>query len=92
MSQTGLGWGMLADLAFDDESHARLRDTLQVFPRAGRYTVTAERLSLHKNGVQYRIRKAEEQQLEAARAPARDARPADVERQEDRLDPAERRS
>ena len=60
MSQTGLGWGMLADLAFDDESHARLRDTLQVFPRAGRYTVTAKRLSLHKNGVQYRIRKAEE--------------------------------
>ena len=48
MSQTGLGWGMLADLAFDDESDARLRDTLQVFPRAGRYTVTAERLSLHK--------------------------------------------
>jgi hypothetical protein len=27
--------GMLADLAFDDESHARLRHTLQVFPRAG---------------------------------------------------------
>ena len=39
---------MLADLAFDDESDARLRDTLQVFPRAGRYTVTAKRLSLHK--------------------------------------------
>jgi hypothetical protein len=50
----------LADLAFDEESHARSRDTLQVFPRAGRYTVTAERLSLHRNGVQYRIRKAEE--------------------------------
>ena len=48
MSQTGLGWGMLADLAFDDESHARLRDTLQVFPRAGRYTATAERPSSHK--------------------------------------------
>ena len=39
---------MRADLAFDDESHARLRDTLQVFPRAGRYTVTAERPSSHK--------------------------------------------
>jgi hypothetical protein len=50
MSQTGLGWGMLADLAFDDESHARLRDTLQVFPRAGEYTATAERRSLHKKG------------------------------------------
>ena len=60
MSQTGLGWGMLADLAFDDESDARLRDTVQVFPRAGRYTATAERRSLHKNGVQYCIRKAEE--------------------------------
>ena len=59
MSQTGLGRGALADLAFDEESHAR-RDTLQVFPRAGRYTVTAQRLSLHRNGVQYRIRKAEE--------------------------------
>jgi sugar diacid utilization regulator len=30
------------------------------FPGAGTYAVTAERLSLHKNGVQYRIRKAEE--------------------------------
>jgi DNA-binding PucR family transcriptional regulator len=60
MSQTGLGCRRLADLAFDDESRPRLRDTLQVFPRAGRYTVTADRLSLHKNGVEYRIRKAEE--------------------------------
>ena len=38
----------LADLAFDDESHARLRNTLQVFLRAGTYTATAERLALHK--------------------------------------------
>jgi DNA-binding PucR family transcriptional regulator len=53
-------WGTLADLAFDDESHARLRNTLQVFLRAGTYTATAERLTLHKNSVQYRIRKAEE--------------------------------
>ena len=30
------------------------------FPGAGTYTVTAKRLSLHKNGVQYCIRKAEE--------------------------------
>jgi DNA-binding PucR family transcriptional regulator len=53
-------WGTLADLAFDDESHARLRNTLQVFLRAGTYTATAEQLALHKNSVQYRIRKAEE--------------------------------
>ena len=53
-------WGTLADLAVDDESHARLRNTLQVFLRAGTYTATAERLVLHKNSVQYRIRKAEE--------------------------------
>ena len=30
------------------------------FLRAGTYTATAERLVLHKNSVQYRIRKAEE--------------------------------
>ena len=53
-------WGTLADLALDDESHARLRNTLQVFLRAGTYTATAERLALHKNSVQYRVRKAEE--------------------------------
>ena len=53
-------WGTLADLAVDDETHARLRNTLQVFLRAGTYTATAERLVLHKNSVQYRIRKAEE--------------------------------
>jgi hypothetical protein len=41
-------WGTLADLAVDDESHARLRNTLQVFLRAGTYTATAERLALHK--------------------------------------------
>ena len=53
-------WGTLADLAVDDESHARLRNTLQVFLRAGTYTATAEQLAQHKNSVQYRIRKAEE--------------------------------
>jgi DNA-binding PucR family transcriptional regulator len=51
----------LADLATDDEHHARLRDTLLVFLRSGgSYKTTAERLVLHKNTVQYRIRKAEE--------------------------------
>jgi DNA-binding PucR family transcriptional regulator len=53
-------WGTLADLAVDDESHARLRNALQVFLHAGTYRATAEQLVLHKNSVQYRIRKAEE--------------------------------
>jgi DNA-binding PucR family transcriptional regulator len=51
----------LAGLAIDDEHHARLRDTLLVFMQTGgSYKATAERLTLHKNTVQYRIRKAEE--------------------------------
>ena len=51
----------LAGLATDDEHHARLRDTLLVFLQTGgSYKATAERLMLHKNTVQYRIRKAEE--------------------------------
>jgi PucR C-terminal helix-turn-helix domain/GGDEF-like domain len=51
----------LAGLATDDEHHARLRDTLLVFLRTGgSYKATAEQLVLHKNTVQYRIRKAEE--------------------------------
>jgi DNA-binding PucR family transcriptional regulator len=51
----------LAGLAADDEHHARLRDTLLVFLQAGgSYKTTAEQLMLHKNTVQYRIRKAQE--------------------------------
>ncbi len=51
----------LAGLAADDEHHARLRETLLVFLQSGgSYKATAERLVLHKNTVQYRIRKAEE--------------------------------
>ena len=51
----------LADLATDDEHHARLRETLLVFLHTGgSYKATAEQLTLHKNTVQYRIRKAEE--------------------------------
>jgi len=51
----------LAGLAADDEHHARLRDTLLVFLQSGgSYKTTAEQLVLHKNTVQYRIRKAEE--------------------------------
>jgi len=48
-------------LADDDDQHARLRDTLRVFLQEnGSYKATAERLILHKNSVQYRVRKAAE--------------------------------
>jgi hypothetical protein len=51
----------LAGLARDDEHHARLRETLLVFLQSGgSYKTTAQQLTLHKNTVQYRIRKAEE--------------------------------
>jgi DNA-binding PucR family transcriptional regulator len=51
----------LRGLATDDEHHARLRDTLLVFLQSGgSYKTTAEQMTLHKNTVQYRIRKAEE--------------------------------
>ena len=51
----------LGQLATDDEHHGRLRDTLLVFlDTGGSYKATAERLLLHKNSVQYRVRKAEE--------------------------------
>jgi DNA-binding PucR family transcriptional regulator len=51
----------LGALAADDENTARLRDTLRVFLQEnGSYKTTAERLMLHKNTVQYRVRKAEE--------------------------------
>ena len=53
--------GTLGDLASNDEHHARLRETLLVFlDSGGSYKATAEQLMLHKNTVQYRIRKAEE--------------------------------
>jgi hypothetical protein len=51
----------LGGLAADDELHGRLRDTLLLFlQQGGSYKTTAERLTLHKNTVQYRIRRAEE--------------------------------
>ena len=51
----------LGQLADDDDQHARLRDTLRVFLQEnGSYKATAERLILHKNSIQYRVRKAEE--------------------------------
>ncbi len=57
----GVGHRDLGALADDDEHNARLRDTLRVFLQEnGSYKSTAERLMLHKNTVQYRVRKAEE--------------------------------
>ncbi|MEV4178340.1 helix-turn-helix domain-containing protein [Nonomuraea sp. NPDC049709] len=54
-------WGVLGPLAADDESSARLRETAQIFLDTGcSYTATAGAQILHKNTVQYRIRKAEE--------------------------------
>jgi len=51
----------LGALADDNEHHARLRDTLRVFLQENAsYKAAAERLVLHKNTVQYRVRKAEE--------------------------------
>ena len=51
----------LGPLADDDGHHAMLRDTLRVFLREnGSFVATAERLTLHKNTVRYRIGKAEE--------------------------------
>jgi DNA-binding PucR family transcriptional regulator len=64
----------LNDLAIDDEPHARLRETLQLYLTKGSYTVTAERMLLHKNTAQYRVGKAEE----ALGAPIGERR-ADVE-------------
>jgi DNA-binding PucR family transcriptional regulator len=51
----------LGPLAVDVESNARLRDTVRAFlASGGSYTAAAQELLLHKNTVQYRIRKAEE--------------------------------
>jgi hypothetical protein len=54
-------WSVLGALAVDDEYCARLRETLQTFLATGcSYTATASQQILHKNTVQYRIRRAEE--------------------------------
>jgi DNA-binding PucR family transcriptional regulator len=51
----------LGPLAGDDDHNSLLRDTLRVFlHEGGSFKATAERLTLHKNTVQYRVRKAEE--------------------------------
>jgi DNA-binding PucR family transcriptional regulator len=57
----GWVWLVLGRLADDDEPAARLRETLRVFLTAGSsFAATAERLTLHRNTVQYRVRKAED--------------------------------
>ena len=51
----------LGPLADDDDHNCMLRDTLRVFlQEGGSFKASAERLTLHKNTVQYRVRKAEE--------------------------------
>jgi len=51
----------LRSLADDDDHSSVLRDTLRVFlQEGGSFKATAERLTLHKNTVQYRVRKAEQ--------------------------------
>ena len=53
---------VLGSLASHTEGHARLRETLRVFlGTGGSYTVAAERLSLHRNSVKYRVVKAAEE-------------------------------
>jgi len=71
----GWVWQVLGHLADDDEHQGRLRETLRVFLATGNsFAATAERLVLHRNTVQYRVRKAEE----AVGHPIHDHR-ADVE-------------
>lgn len=51
----------LGDLTAEDESVARVRDTLRVFlEENGSFQNAAARLGVHKNTVAYRIRRAEE--------------------------------
>jgi hypothetical protein len=71
----GWVWLALGHLAADDEHKARLRETLRVFLATGSsFAAAAERLTLHRNTVQYRVRKAEE----AIGYPIQDRR-ADIE-------------
>ena len=50
----------LGKLAYDDEKHDRLRETLLLFFRHdSSYTATAEVLVMHKNSVKYRVATAE---------------------------------
>jgi DNA-binding PucR family transcriptional regulator len=52
----------LGRLAYDDDSHSRLRETLRAFLSTGcSYTAAAEQLRLHRNSIVYRLHKAEEE-------------------------------
>lgn len=52
---------VLGDLALDDEAHERLRDTVDAYLRSGGSLAgAAAELHLHRNSVQYRLRRAEE--------------------------------
>ena len=60
---TVAGWvrSVLGELAADDDAHARLRETLWAYLSSGSSLATAAaELHLHKNTIQYRVRKAEE--------------------------------
>lgn len=58
----------LGGLTIDDAQHGRLRETLRVFLSVGcSYTAAAASLTLHKNTVQYRVRRAEEELGRSAR-------------------------
>ncbi|MPY99119.1 MAG: PucR family transcriptional regulator [Actinophytocola sp.] len=53
---------VLGRLALADDQHGRLRDTVRVFlAEGGSYTAAAERLTMHKNSVKYRVARAEEE-------------------------------
>ena len=57
------GWvrSVLGELAVDDETHARMRETLWAYLSSGSSLASAAaELHLHKNTIQYRVRKAEE--------------------------------
>jgi DNA-binding PucR family transcriptional regulator len=51
----------LGAMSANDSQCERLRDTLRVFLATGSsYTAAASALTMHKNSVQYRVRKAQE--------------------------------
>jgi DNA-binding PucR family transcriptional regulator len=57
----GWVWQVLGSLAAADEQDGTLRETLRVFlSTGGSYTATARLLGLHRNTVQYRVRKSRE--------------------------------
>ncbi|MDT7623152.1 MAG: hypothetical protein QOF99_4053 [Pseudonocardiales bacterium] len=60
-SAAGWVWSVLGELAVDDDAHARMRETLWAYMSSGSSLATAAaEMHLHKNTIQYRVRKAEE--------------------------------